>query len=98
MNVTINSVHFKADNKLEVFIQKKLEKLTQFIDNIVEASVFLRLENTSDKENKITEVKIDIPGTEFFVKKQCSTFEEGTDLAIAALKKQILKTKEKVRG
>ncbi len=98
MNVKINSVHFRADEKLEEFIQKKIDKVTQYHDSIVEVNVFLRVENTSDRDNKIAEVKIVVPGNDFFVKKQCSTFEEGIDLAMAGLKKQMLKSKEKIRG
>ena len=99
MNITINSVHFKADIKLEEFIQKKVEKLSQYSDDIVEATVFLRLENTSDKENKISEIKIDYPrAVDLFAKKQCSTFEEGIDLAVNALKVKLVKTKQKIRG
>ncbi|NLH51458.1 MAG: HPF/RaiA family ribosome-associated protein, partial [Bacteroidales bacterium] len=37
MNVKINSVHFKADRKLEAFIQEKVSKLTQYFDGIVSA-------------------------------------------------------------
>ena len=34
-------------------------------------------------------------GHEFFAKKQCSSFEEATDLSCEALKNQIKKYKEK---
>jgi putative sigma-54 modulation protein len=41
-------------------------------------------------------VKILIPGKELFAKKQCKSFEEATDLAVEALRKQVKKHKEKV--
>jgi putative sigma-54 modulation protein len=56
----------------------------------------LRLDKSSDKENKITEIKILIPGKELFAKKQCKSFEESADLVVEALRKQIVKHKEKV--
>jgi putative sigma-54 modulation protein len=59
--------------------------------------VFLRLDNSQDMENKITEVKIDIPGNNLFAKKQSKTFEEATDLAVDALRKQVKRKKEKLR-
>jgi putative sigma-54 modulation protein len=36
----------------------------------------LKVEKTSDKENKVVEIKMNVPGDDFMVKKQCKTFEE----------------------
>ena len=52
MNVNTQSVNFNADGKLLDFTQKRLDKLDLFYDRVVTAEVFLRLENTSAKENK----------------------------------------------
>jgi putative sigma-54 modulation protein len=35
------------------------------------SDVYLKVEKTSDKENKIAEIKINVPGDDFVVKKQC---------------------------
>ena len=66
-----------------------------FYDAIVSAEVFLRLENNSEGENKVSELKILIPGKELFAKKQARTFEEATDLVTEALRKQIIKQKKR---
>lgn len=97
MNILIKSVHFTADLKLEEFIKNKLNKLKQYDDRIVRANVFLKFEKSQDLENKITEIKLEIPGSELFVKKQTNSFEKSTDSAIDALKKQLQKFKEKQR-
>ena len=80
MDTQMHAVHFKADQKLLTFIQEKLNKLEQYSDQIVSAEVFLRLESDRDKENKIVEVKINVPGVDFLVKKQCKSFEEAIEL------------------
>ncbi|MBN2610907.1 MAG: ribosome-associated translation inhibitor RaiA [Bacteroidales bacterium] len=98
MNIKINAVKFTADKKLEKFIESKVKKLVQFYDNIIGVEVFLKLVNTQKLENKLVEIRIEIPGNDMFAKKQGKTFEEGTDNAIDALKKQITKHKEKLRG
>jgi putative sigma-54 modulation protein len=98
MNIKITSVHFDADKKLLDFTQKKVEKLVKFYENIVGVEVYLRLEKTKDLENKVAEIKLDIPGNELFSKKQCKTFEEAVDLVLDALKIQVTKIKEKQRG
>ena len=98
MNIQIHSVRFDADKKLVDFVQQKLDKLTQFGEDIVNAEVYLRLDKDQERENKISEIKLDLPGGPLFSKKQSKTFEEATDGAIDALKKQITKHKQKKRG
>ncbi|NRR90438.1 ribosome-associated translation inhibitor RaiA [Winogradskyella undariae] len=98
MKVNTQSVNFTADTKLIDFIQKRMDKLDMYYDKIIQSDVYLKVENTSDKENKIFEVKLSVPGDSFVVKKQCKTFEEGADAAIASLGRQIKKRKEKLRA
>lgn len=98
MNITINSVHFKTDQKLESFIQTRVEKLSGLFDGILGSDVILRLENTENPENKIAEVKLLIRGNDLYARKQCKTFEEATDQAVEALRKQLERHKDKLRG
>ncbi|HEX3006348.1 MAG TPA: ribosome-associated translation inhibitor RaiA [Bacteroidales bacterium] len=98
MDIKISSVHFDADKKLIEFINKKVTKLVKFYEEIIGAEVVLKLENTQELENKISEIKLSIPGNDLFAKKQAKTFEEATDEAIDALRVQIDKRKGKTRG
>lgn len=96
MSTKVHSVHFDADVKLVNFINSKVSKLSQFFDNIVTSEVFLRLDKAQDKSNKVAEVRILLPGKELFAKKQSRTFEEATDLAVEALRRQVRKYKGKL--
>jgi len=98
MNVQINAVKFKADKKLEDFIQNKVNKLTQFYDGVIGSEVTLKVDANEKPENKITEIRLKIPGNDLFAKKQTDSFEESTDIAVEALRRQLKKHKEKVRG
>ena len=98
MKISVQSIHFNADKKLLEFIQKKVDKLDLFFDQIISGEVYLKLENVEDEANKISEVKLLVPGGTLFSKGQCKSFEEATDLAIESLKKQITKHKEKTRA
>lgn len=98
MKIRVQSIHFTADIKLLDFIQKKADKLDQFYDQIIGGDVYLRLDNSEDEANKITEIKIMIPGNDLFAKEQCKSFEEATDKAIESLRRQIDKHKEKQRA
>jgi ribosomal subunit interface protein len=91
-------VHFKADQKLEVFISEKLEKLAKIHDGIIGFDVTMKLENTDKPENKTVEIRAKIRGYDAIANKTAKTFEEAADDVIAALKKQLLKAKDKVRG
>ena len=91
----MHAIHFKADQKLLSFIQERLNKLEQFNDQIVSAEVYLRLDKDREKENKIAEIKLHVPGKDMFAKKQCKSFEEATNVAVEALRRQIIKEKSK---
>lgn len=98
MRVNINAVHFKADKKLIAFINEKMGKLTQVFEGVIDSEVMLKLDNSDTRENKIAEIKVAIPGNNLYVKKQSATFEESTDIAIEALRRQLKRYKDKVRG
>ena len=95
MKITVQSIRFNADKKLLDFIQRKVDKLDTFYDQITSGEVYLKLENVEDEANKITEIKLMLPGNQIFAKEQCKTFEEATDLAVECLRKQIEKHKQK---
>ena len=95
MKITVQSIRFNADKKLLDFIQKKTDKLETFYDHIISGEVYLKLENVEDEANKITEIKLMLPGCQLFAKEQCKSFEEATDLAVESLRKQINKHKQK---
>lgn len=97
MKVNVNAVNFTIDRKLIDFIQLRMDKLEKYYDKIVSSEIFLKVENTSDKENKIVEIKILVPGDDLLVKKQCKTFEEAVELSAEALERLLVKRKEKMR-
>lgn len=98
MKVFTQSVNFSADKKLIDFAEEKVSHLVRFHDKIVDAEVFLKVQKTSDKENKVTEIKINIPGHELIVKRETRTFEEGLNSAVDNLKRQLKRHKEKLRN
>jgi len=98
MKIEVQSIHFDADKKLLDFIDDRLNKLDNKYDSIIDGTVFLRLDRASNNENKIVEIRLNIPKTELFAKKQCKSFEEAVDEASEALRRQLKKHKEKVLG
>lgn len=97
MKVNLNAVGFSADRKLVDFIQIKLDKVEKYYDKIVDTDVYLKVENTSDKENKVVDMRVNIPGNDLAVSKQAKSFEEAVDNCCDALERLLVKHKEKAR-
>lgn len=95
MKLRIQAVNFDASEKLQDYVNKKASKLEKFFDEIMNVEVYLKVIKPETAINKQTEVKISIPGVEFFASKTCDSFEEATDLSLEAIDKQIRKHKEK---
>ena len=95
MKLRIHSVNFDADQAILDFIQKKADKLETFYDRIVEGEVYMRHNNNDGIANKTIELKLFVPGATLFSKEDAPTFEEATDTAVDAMRRQLKKHKEK---
>jgi putative sigma-54 modulation protein len=96
MKLQMHSIHFDADQKLIDFIQKKADKLETYFDRIQDGEVFMRLDKNEKNANKIVEIKLNVPGKQFFAKHQTDSFEAAADESIEGLRRQLKKHKEKV--
>lgn len=97
MKVNVHAVNFAVDKKLVDFVQERMDKLEKYYDRVVSSDVFLKVEKTSEKENKNVEIKINVPGDDFLVEKQCKSFEEAVEQAAESLERLLVKRKEKLR-
>jgi len=97
MKVFVQSVNFNADKELIKFVEEKVGLLDKFYDKIINAEVFLKVQKTSEKSNKIAEIKVSVPGDDMMVKKQSKYMEEAVNLALDTLKRQLKRKKEKSR-
>ena len=98
MQINIKAVSFKPDSILEEFIKTKIEKTAHLFDGVLRTDVILRVDKKQAVKNKITEIRFEIPGYDLFAKKQANSFEEATDQSIEALRKQLLKYKDKLKS
>lgn len=96
MKVDVHAVNFAIDKKLVDFTQERMLKLERYYDKVISSDVYFKVEKTSEKENKIVEMKIIVPGDDFLVKKQCKTFEEAVELASESMERLLVKRKEKI--
>ena len=98
MKVSVQSVNFNISRDLVEYIEKKINNLEKFHDHILGAEIFLKVQSTSEKENKIVEIKMSLPGNDIVAKKQSKTFEEAVSQASESIRKQLVKRKERLRA
>lgn len=96
MEIQFQSTNFKADKKLLDLIEQKLRKLEHYYDKIIDASVYMKVQKSDDKVNKILEIKLNVSNSTLFVEEHDRTFENAIDKAEDALRIQLMKYKQKI--
>lgn len=97
MKISVKSLHFSADSKLVEYVEKKLSRLNRYFERSVDAEVHLKLQDTGGRvQDKITEIRLHVPGGWLMDKKTGKTFEEAVDESVDTLKRQLLRYKEKI--
>ncbi len=96
MVAQINAIHFEASERLEQFIQKKVDRLYRRFDWILAVEVNLRVVKPETANNKECGILIQVPNSPaLFASKTADTFEEAVDESLNALERQIEKLKDK---
>jgi ribosomal subunit interface protein len=95
MKVHIQTLDFTPRQDLLDLVNEKVERLEKFSDRIVESRVVLRVEKSENRNNKVCEVRVVLPGNDLFVKKQFNSFEEGIQKVTDTLGRQLNEWKEK---
>ena len=98
MEIKIQSLHFKANDLLEEFVQEKVARLSHLNDKIISGDVCLKLDKSQKHDNKVCEIRLAVPGNDLFAKRQCKTFEEATNEVVEALQKQLRRNKTQLQN
>lgn len=76
MTNQIQFVGMKHDDRLETSILEKLEKLEKKYEWIINARVFLKIEQSKDSiKDKVCEIELSVPGPNIFNKTSGEHFE-----------------------
>ncbi len=94
MDVIIQSLGFKAGERLEGYVREKLEKLNPS-DHIIRANVVLFQGPDRATPSDYCEIRLEVPGNDHFIKESSTQFEQAIDEAVNKLQTMIRKTKEK---
>lgn len=96
MNVNIQTLRFDAASKLLEHVNRKIGKLNNFHDRIVNIDVYLKLDNVSHQiKDKVAEIKVKVPRYAFFARASSKSFEESFDAALESIVEQIKRKKDR---
>lgn len=89
MKLIIQTPHFEAQQKLLAFAEDHVRRLQLVNERIIEAHICLKLDKSDKKENKISEIKLVVPGNDLFASKQSNSFEDAIQQSVSALRRQL---------
>jgi len=96
MKLTVNPVNFEIAERLEKYIEKKTKRYEKLLNNeSAEMEIRMNVVKPETALNKHTQIRVLGNGPEMFAEKTCDSFEQGIDLALEAIDKQIEKLKER---
>ena len=89
MKHSIQTPHVEASTQLLKFAEEHISKLQSINDRIIEAHACLKIDKSDNRENKICEIKLIVPGNDLFTLKRSDTFEDAILQSVSALKHQL---------
>lgn len=95
MNINIKSIHFDATEKLEEFINKKVEKLAKTVGDDADVDIQLKIVKPQTAMNKEASIALPYQGKRLYAEKVADTFEDAVLQVVDSLKVQIEKIKNK---
>ncbi len=98
MNVQIRPVDVSIKNGTKQFMSKKLAKLEQYYDRIIDVVAWAKEEANGGKEEKVVDVKILVPGNLIIASGAADTFESATEKSVQIAKRNLKRYKEKRRA
>jgi len=93
MDIIIQSLGFKASEKLENHIKEKLNTLKY--DKLIRANVTLFKSHESTPENNYCQIRLEIPGNDVFAKRCSIHFETAFSSCIDALNETLNRNKSR---
>ncbi len=95
MEIRIQALHFEISDRLEAFVNKKIDKLVRRNEAVAEVDVTLKVVKPETAMNKEAVIKVAVPHEDIVATKVADSFEEAVDLALEAIDRQLEKYKQK---
>ncbi len=93
MTINIQYVKMLTSESMTEIVTKKLNKLGEKYEWIINANVFFKLENDPTGNGNICEIELSLPGPKIFASSSEKNFELAAKNTISDLTKQLKKRK-----
>lgn len=93
MKIDIQFVNMKTSETMHEYTTKRLNKLAEKFDWLINAYVFFKKENTPKEEGKICEIELSLNGPRVFASSNEKNYELAVKNTISDLKIQLEKRK-----
>jgi len=94
MRVNITARHYKAPDRLKEYAESEVQKLTKYLDGIIECEIILDYEKTI----QVVEIAMKVHKQKLFAREKSKDIYKCLDLAIDKIERQLKKYKEKLKG
>ncbi len=94
MNISIQTPHFTASERLKNFVREKINQLAAHQCNIIGIKVLLRTGAKHDISNQWCEIIVTLPAENKFIKKHSLSFEESITRAVASMERKLKRKRE----
>lgn len=98
MKWDIQAVGFDATQGLQDTVKEKVGALHKYFEHIVGAEVYLKLDYNDKGDNKVAEIKLNIPGNDLIASSRSDSFERSINESNEKLKRQLRKLKTKMKA
>jgi len=98
MTINIQYVHMSRSEAMDIYVNKKLEKLGKKYDWVISAEVYFEKENDPSDKGKICKIELSLPGPRIFAVSNETTFENAVKQTIRDLEIQLKKRKHTFAG
>ena len=88
MDIIIQTLDFTAKEELKEFVTGKVKGLTVKSFDPIRANVTLKLDKNDARENKVCEIRLEIPGNDLYASRKAGSFEAATMEVLSALRNQ----------
>ncbi len=98
MNLKISGHHLELTPALREYVETKLERITRHFDNVIDMTVMLAVDASSEKEKRQrAEINLHMRGKDVHVESEAQDMYAAIDLLMDKLDRQVLKHKSKIQ-
>ncbi len=98
MNVQIRTVDVSLKNGTKDFMAKKIGKLEQYFDRILDVVAWAKEEPNGGKDEKKVDIKVLVPGNMIVASGAADTFESAVEKSVKIASRNLKRYKEKMRS